>query len=74
MFEGDNTDPGEYYQHAEDEFVHVTLGRVLIDLGAEGRVTLEAGDSLYLSAGVPHRWSGAGAYRLFIVKEGTRPV
>jgi transcriptional regulator with XRE-family HTH domain len=72
-FYGDNTDPGEYYEHAEDEFIHVTEGSVLVDLGPQGTFRLSTGDSIYLAGGVPHRWAGAveGSYRLFIVKEGT---
>jgi transcriptional regulator with XRE-family HTH domain len=69
--EGDNTDPGEYYLHDEDEFLHVVAGAVCVDLGDHGVVVLSAGDSLYLTGGVPHRWSAAppGRYRLFVVKE-----
>ncbi len=75
-YEGDNTDPGAYFSHAEDEFIHVTAGRVIVDLGPEGAVTLGPGDSVYVSGGVPHRWSTGGEepYRLFIVKEGTRTL
>nr|WP_285597941.1 XRE family transcriptional regulator [Kineosporia sp. NBRC 101731] len=71
LYEGDNTDPGEFYQHAEDEFIHVTDGKVLVDLGPDGIEPLGPGDSLYLSGGTPHRWSTGGpeVYRLFIVKE-----
>ncbi|GAB3283594.1 helix-turn-helix domain-containing protein [Kineosporia babensis] len=74
LFEGSNTDPGEFFTHAEDEFIHVTHGRVLVDLGPQGTAELEPGDSLYFAGGVPHRWAAAepGCYRLFIVKEGTR--
>jgi len=70
--EGENTDPGDYYEHAEDEFVHVLGGSVRIDLGPHGQVTLGVGDSVYLHGGVPHRWctAGSGRYRMFIVKAG----
>ncbi|MBT0768406.1 helix-turn-helix transcriptional regulator [Kineosporia sp. J2-2] len=71
LSEGENTDPGEYFQHDEDEFVHVIAGRVLVDLGPGDVVTLGPGDSLYLGGGTPHRWSTGGPqpYQLFIVKE-----
>ncbi|MDP9829055.1 helix-turn-helix domain-containing protein [Kineosporia succinea] len=74
LFEGENTDPGEFYQHAEDEFIHVTAGTVVVDRGPQGVVTLGPGDSLYLGGGTPHRWSTGGpeVYRLFIVKENPR--
>jgi transcriptional regulator with XRE-family HTH domain len=73
--EGDNTDPGDYYVHAEDEFLHVTAGTVVVDLAEQGTVTLTTGDSVYLNGGVAHRWSTGGpeGYRLFLVKERTRP-
>jgi mannose-6-phosphate isomerase-like protein (cupin superfamily) len=69
--EGDNVDPGDFYAHAEDEFLHVTAGTVVVDMAEHGTATLAVGDSLYLGGGVPHRWRAAepGGYRLFIVKE-----
>lgn len=70
-YEGENVDPGEYFLHAEDEFLLVVSGVVRVDLGEQGSVTLAAGDSLYLDGGVPHRWCAAvpGPFRLFVVKE-----
>lgn len=75
-YEGSNTDPGAYFTHAEDEFIHVITGQVLIDLGSSGTELLGPGDSVYVGGGVPHRWSTGGSetYHLFIVKEGTRAV
>jgi transcriptional regulator with XRE-family HTH domain len=71
LCEGTNTDPGGYYVHAEDEFLHVLSGAVRVDLAEHGSPTLAAGDSLYLNGGVPHRWCAVDpeGYRLFIVKE-----
>jgi transcriptional regulator with XRE-family HTH domain len=68
---GDNTDPGDYYVHAEDEFLHVIAGIVIVDMGEHGITRLEHGDSVYLSGGVSHRWSAAdpGGFRMIIVKE-----
>jgi transcriptional regulator with XRE-family HTH domain len=68
---GDNRAVGDFFTHAEDEFVHVAAGRVEIDLGAEGVYRLEAGDSLYYAGGTPHRWRArdAAGYRLLVVKE-----
>ncbi|TXN30026.1 helix-turn-helix domain-containing protein [Lacisediminihabitans profunda] len=73
-FTGDNLDAGEYFVHAEDEFVHVVAGTVVIDLAEHGTSTLREGDSLYYVGGTPHRWSAidADGYRLFVVKE--KPV
>ncbi len=68
---GTDTDPGEYFVHREDEFVHVVEGRMIADLQGQEPLVLSRGDSLYYVGGTPHRWSaveGEG-YRLFVVKE-----
>jgi transcriptional regulator with XRE-family HTH domain len=74
--EGDNVDPGDYFVHAEDEFLYVTSGTVIVDMAEHGTATLSIGDSVYLNGGVPHRWSAGepGGYRLFIVKEKPQQV
>lgn len=68
---GANADPGDYLSHAEDEFVHVVDGTVLIDLDGDETRILVPGDSIYYTGGTPHRWSALdeGGYRLFVVKE-----
>ena len=73
--EGDNTDPGEFYAHAEDEFLYVVGGTVQVDMAEHGRASLGPGDSLHLGGGVPHRWctDGPEPYRLLIVKERPQP-
>lgn len=73
-YTGSNVDPGEYFEHEEHEFIHVLSGSVLVDLGGRPSTTLNAGDSLYFSSGIPHRWSSADGreYRMFVVKEGRR--
>jgi len=73
---GYNRDPGEFFRHAEDEFVHVLAGRLQVDLGPEGTRLLETGDSLYYVGGTPHRWNAVddGGYRLFVVKQRPEPV
>jgi transcriptional regulator with XRE-family HTH domain len=61
--------PGEYYEHAEDEFLYVIAGPVVVDLDG-GAETLGTGDAVYYAGRVRHRWwSEAGAYRLVIVKQ-----
>ncbi|MFI7589641.1 helix-turn-helix domain-containing protein [Spongisporangium articulatum] len=75
-YRGANRDPGDFYTHAEDEFLLCTAGSALVDLGDHGRHRLGPGDSLYLSGGVPHRWCTARPdrpYRLMIVKEQRTP-
>lgn len=68
---GDNPVAGDYFVHAEDEFVHVVGGRLEIDLGDSGVHRLEEGDSLYYAGGIPHRFRAldAGGYRVVVVKE-----
>lgn len=70
-FRGANTEFGDYYRHAEDEFVTVVEGAILADLGETGRHELRAGDSLYYTGGTTHRWRSLDSrpYRLFIVKQ-----
>ncbi|MCK9919592.1 MULTISPECIES: XRE family transcriptional regulator [Microbacterium] len=70
VYAADNTAPGDYFAHAEDEFSYVLDGRVCLDL--DGEVTeLGVGDSSYYAGGVAHRtWSADGApFRLLIVKQ-----
>lgn len=68
---GDNAEPGEAFVHAEDEFVYVLEGAVLIELSGAVH-TMAAGDSVYYRGDVAHRWwSPTGArYRLLVVKQG----
>ena len=75
IYTGDNGGFDEYYQHVEDEFVHVVLGAIEVDLGGSGMVRLAAGDSLYYSGGTPHRWRtlDGSHYRLLAVKEAGHP-
>lgn len=68
---GSNAVAGDYFAHAEDEFVHVVAGRVEIDLGDGGVHSLGEGDSLYYIGGTPHRFRAldADGYRVLVVKE-----
>jgi uncharacterized cupin superfamily protein len=68
---GSNAEYGDFYHHAEDEFVTVIAGRVVIDLADDGEFVLGCGDSVYYDGDTPHRWRSAdrGAYRLLIVKQ-----
>lgn len=49
-------DYGEPYVHEQDEWVHVIVGEIEVDLGAGNFVELRRGDSLYYAGGIPHRW------------------
>ncbi len=72
LVESDSAEPGDAFVHAEDEFVHVLDGDVVVE--TDGRVHgLGVGDSLYYAGGVRHRWwSPTGAYRLLVVKQQAR--
>ena len=76
VYVGSNLEFEEYYQHSEDEFVHVIAGLIEVDLG-DRRLDLAPGDSLYYLGGTPHRWRNpdGNGYRLLAVKEapGGRP-
>ncbi len=69
-FVADNTDPGDFHAHPEDEFLYVLTGNCCIDLGANV-IALSRGDSLYYVGGTPHRWYSADGHRyeLFVVKQ-----
>jgi mannose-6-phosphate isomerase-like protein (cupin superfamily)/DNA-binding XRE family transcriptional regulator len=75
LYTGTNPDFEEYYQHPEDEFVHVIAGAVEVDLGESGPVVLAPGDSLYYPGGTRHRWRtlGDSGYRLLAVKDLPAP-
>ncbi|CAN5141117.1 XRE family transcriptional regulator [soil metagenome] len=70
-FRGSNQEPGDFFVHDEDEFIHVVEGSMEVDLGDQGVSVLVEGDSLYYVGGTPHRWRALepGGYRLFVVKE-----
>ena len=61
---------GPMHAHAEDEFLTVVDGVLVLDLGDETHV-LHAGDSATIASGTPHRWRSPDGlpYRLFVVKE-----
>lgn len=68
---GSNTDFGDYFRHAEDEFVHVVRGALLLDFEQDGTVRLEAGDSVYYPGGTAHRWCSpdGSPFHLLVVKQ-----
>ncbi|MFJ4220406.1 helix-turn-helix domain-containing protein [Curtobacterium luteum] len=68
---GANTEPGEFYEHREDEFLYVLSGAVRLDLGSDAPLLLGPGDSAYYRGGTPHRWCSPDgtAFHLIVVKE-----
>lgn len=68
---GQNTDPGDFYVHREDEFLYVLAGAVRLDLGDDEPLLLGPGDSAYYRGGTPHRWCSPDGTRfhLIVVKE-----
>ncbi|MCP1502833.1 transcriptional regulator with XRE-family HTH domain [Curtobacterium herbarum] len=73
-WKGDNTEPGEYFEHREDEFLTVLAGDVLLDLRGQDVVRLGPGDSAYYRGGTGHRWCSAdgSAFHMIVVKETPR--
>lgn len=72
LVESDALEAGESFTHAEDEFVYVLEGAVVIETDGRSR-ELRQGDSIYYAGGVRHRWwSDRGAYRLLVVKQQAR--
>lgn len=69
-YRGESTDPLEYWEHPEDEFVYVVSGRIRLDVDGVHH-ELEESDSAYLDGGVRHRWASADGrpFRLLVVKE-----
>ena len=74
-FSGSNQEPGDFYEHEGDEFLHVVSGVVAVDLDGRESSVLKAGDSIYFAGGIRHRWRAVepGGYRLFVVKERPEP-
>jgi transcriptional regulator with XRE-family HTH domain len=50
----------EATQHEGEEFIHVQRGTVELTIGEEDPIVLEAGDSAYYRADVPHLFRNAG--------------
>lgn len=67
----ERTEFDEYYQHSQDEWVHVVSGEIEVDLGGALAV-LRSGESLYYAGGIPHRWRlGGGASAHLIVVQAS---
>ena len=68
---GTSTERGEFFSHAEDEFVHVIEGTISIDFDDGVPRTLGTGDSIYFVGGTRHRWWAVDTigYRVLVVKE-----
>lgn len=60
-----------FFDHGGEEFVFILSGRVIFQVGDE-RWTLEAGDSIYFDAAIPHRgWSVGGEATALVVVHAT---
>lgn len=56
-----------FFDHGGEEFVFILSGKVIFQVGDE-RWTLEAGDSIYFDAAIPHRgWSEGGEAKALVV-------
>jgi quercetin dioxygenase-like cupin family protein/DNA-binding XRE family transcriptional regulator len=73
---GTSSERGDYFVHAEDEFVHVLAGALEVDLDEGATRLLAEGDSLYFVGGTRHRWWAPDeqGYRLIVVKEKRKPL
>jgi transcriptional regulator with XRE-family HTH domain len=60
----------EYFAHPGEEFVYVVSGTIEADIEGEPHV-LDAGESLYFSGGLRHRWRDVGEseVRLVVVQQ-----
>lgn len=54
-------DLGGFFDHEGEEFLHVLEGEITVEVGSRPPVRLEAGDSIWYSSTLPHRWARAGA-------------
>lgn len=74
-FTAQNVEFGEYFDHAEEEFIFVSQGVVEVDLG-DRLLIKTAGESLFLPSHTPHRWRSADTetYRVLSVKEKRNPA
>lgn len=61
---------GAPFVHAEDEFMMVLTGSIVVDLDGD-HISLQVGDSVYVKGGVAHRWwSDAGEpIKVLVVKQ-----
>ncbi|WP_156165171.1 helix-turn-helix domain-containing protein [Demequina silvatica] len=70
LVSSDESEPGEVFVHAEDEFVYVLEGDAVVETDGKAHA-LTHGDSIYYAGGVRHRWWG-DCYRLLVVKQQVR--
>lgn len=70
IFSGNFTDDGEWWEHAEEEFVYVLEGELIVVM-EDAEVHLHAGDATYYESGIRHKWRvpDGGACRVLVVKE-----
>jgi transcriptional regulator with XRE-family HTH domain len=55
-FTGGPLEFGEWFVHDGDELLHVLEGRIEVDIDGDPLRALGAGDTIYVEAGVLHRW------------------
>ncbi len=68
------TDSGDYrFEHVGEECCFLQSGRLEIEVGTE-KYILEAGDSLYFSSEIPHRWVNIGEEKISILWITTPPT
>ncbi len=66
-----NSEYGDSFVHAEDEWTYVLEGNVELDLAEPEPLRLQPGDAVYISGGTTHRIRSVGGepFRVLVVKE-----
>ncbi len=62
---------GDFFSHAEAEFIRILEGRALIEVEGRPVYSLGPGDSLYYPGSAPHRWNASdeSGFRILLVKQ-----
>lgn len=69
---------GGFFDHEGEEFLYVLEGQITVEIGSRPATALEAGDSVWYAATLPHRWTliGDEPARMLVVSAtvpGRRP-
>jgi transcriptional regulator with XRE-family HTH domain len=63
----------EPVRHPGEEFVHVLVGRIRLEVEGNDDVVLEEGDSAYYKSDCAHRWINVGTQRARVLSVATPP-
>ncbi|GAA4705652.1 helix-turn-helix domain-containing protein [Phytohabitans rumicis] len=68
---------GGWFEHPGEDFVHLTEGALTVEFASGRSERLQAGDSLWHTGTVPHRWRagrGRGAHLLLVTARAPEPA